>query len=260
MKRLLMLLTLLVAACMGVEAKKPQQDVQYNIIYIGNSITYGALHTDRNLTAPPVVATAQVAKKTKQIADFSNCGRSGATTVDFLPSMNRDFKRVEKAIAKHKEDDQAGKEKFIFSIMLGTNDSASTGPTGAPVSNEDYKKNLLTIIARCRELCPDAIFVLQRPVWYSPNTYNGARYLVAGLNRVTEYVNVLAELASENQDVYLGDCDSFNLFKAEYQKYMFAEAGNAGTFYLHPNEDGAEKMAKNWAKAIVAAVKDSARR
>ena len=259
MKRLLVLLTLLVAVCMGVEAKKPQGDVRYNIIYLGNSITYGALHADRNKTAPPVVATAEVAKKIKRTCDFSNCGRSGATTVDFLPSANRDFRRVEKAIAKYKEDGNSGDEKFIFSIMLGTNDSASTGPTGAPVSNEDYKKNLLTIISRCRELCPDAIFVLQRPVWYSPNTYNGARYLVAGLNRVTSYINVLVELANENSDVYLGDCDSYDLFKLEYQKYMFAEAGNAGTFYLHPNEEGAAKMAKNWAKAITAAVKASAR-
>lgn len=259
MKRLLVLLTLLVAVCMGVAAKEPKCDVQYNIIYIGNSITYGALHADPSKTAPPVVATAEVARRVKHTCDFSNCGRSGATTVDFLPSMNRDFKRVEKAIAKHREDDQAGKEKFIFSIMLGTNDSASTGPTGAPVSNEDYKQNLLTIIARCRELCPNAIFVLQRPVWYSPNTYNGARYLVAGLNRVTNYVNVLVELANENGDVYLGDCDSFDLFKLEYQKYMFAEPGNAGTFYLHPNEAGAAKMAKNWAKAITVAAKASAR-
>ena len=143
--------------------------------------------------------------------------------------------------------------------MLGTNDSASTGPTGAPVSNEDYKKNLLTIIARLRELCPDAIFVLQRPVWYSPNTYNGARYLVAGLNRMTDYVNVLVELANENKDIYLGDCDSYDLIKLDYQKYMFAEDGRAGTFYLHPNEEGAAKMAKNWGKAIVAAIKSAAR-
>lgn len=260
MKRLLLSLTLLVAVCMGVEAKKPQGDVQYNIIYLGNSITYGALHADRNKTAPPVVATAEVMKK-YEVLNSANCGRSGATTVDFLPSMNRDFKRVEKAIAKYKEQEgQASVQmKYVFSIMLGTNDSASTGPTGAPVSNDDYKKNLLSIIGRCRELCPDAIFVLQRPVWYSPNTYNGARYLVAGLNRVTDYVNVLEELADENDDIYLGDCDSYNLFKQEYQKYMFAEPGNAGTFYLHPNEAGAAKMAKNWAKAIVSAVKSSAR-
>jgi hypothetical protein len=82
---------------------------------------------------------------------------------------------------------------------------------------------------------------------------------VAGLNRVTDYVNILVELANENNDIYLGDCDSYDLMKLEYKKYMFAEPGNAGTFYLHPNEAGAAKMGKNWAKAIVAAIKSSAR-
>ena len=259
MKRLLLTLALLLAVSFSTEAKV-KSDARYNIIYIGNSITYGALHEDPKETSPAVLSTAALMNKL-YVANQANCGRSGATTVDFLPSMNRDFKRVEKNIASLKE--QGAKEpaamKYVFSFMLGTNDSASTGPTGAPVSNEDYKKNLLTIIARLRELCPDAIFVLHRPIWYSPNTYNGARYLVAGLNRATEYVNVLSELANEHNDIYLGDCDSYDLFKLEYKKYMFAEPGNAGTFYLHPNEAGAAKMGKNWAKAIVAAIKSSAR-
>ena len=258
MKRLLLTLALLLAVSFSTEAKV-KSDARYNIIYIGNSITYGALHADRNLTSPPAVATREASKKIPQISGQNNCGRSGATTVDFLPALNRDFRRVEKAIADFKSQEGGENATFVFSIMLGTNDSASTGPTGAPVSNEDYKKNLLTIVARCRELCPGAIFVLQRPVWYSPNTYNGARYLVAGLTRVTDYVNILVELANENNDIYLGDCDSYDLMKIEYKKYMLAEPGNAGTFYLHPNEAGAAKMGKNWAKAIVAAIKSSAR-
>ena len=32
---------------------------------------------------------------------------------------------------------------------------------------------------------------------------------------------------------------------------MFAEDGKAGTFYLHPNEAGARKLARYWAQAIV---------
>lgn len=250
------MLILSLAVSMSTKAGEPGKNTRYNIVYIGNSITVGALHADYTKTAPPVVATAKVAKKIKGVNSFKNCGRSGATTVDFLPSMNRDFRRVERAVADLKA---TGESKFIFSFMLGTNDSASTGPTGCPVSNEDYKKNLLTIVSRLREMCPGAIFVLQRPVWYSPNTYNNARYLVAGLNRVTDYLNILVELANENRDIYLGDCDSYDLFKLEYKKYMFAEPGNAGTFYLHPNEAGAKKLGKNWAKAIVTAVKTSAR-
>ena len=253
MKRLLLVLMLLALASNGVEAKKPQSDT-YNVVFIGNSITYGALHKEREKTAPPVFAAQRLEKKLNVDVEMHNCGRSGATTVDFLPERNRDFKRVESAVEKCKASNNA---PFVFSIMLGTNDSASVGPTGSPVSNADYKKNLLVMINRLREMCPDAIFVLQRPVWYSPNTYNGARYLVAGLNRMTDYITVLVELANENTDIYLGDCESYDLFKHEYKKLMFAEDGNAGTFYLHPNVEGAEELADNWAKAIMSAIKSS---
>lgn len=261
MKRVVLLIMVFCFALgLSVEAKERAQQTSYNIIYIGNSITYGAMHPDRAKTAPPAVATAAVAKKVEGVEDFRNCGRSGATTVDFLPALNRDFKRVEKSIADFKAAEQAGKQtKYVFSFMLGTNDSACTGPTGAPVSNDDYKKNLLTIISRLRELCPDAIFVLHRPVWYSPNTYNNARYLVEGLNRVTGYINILTELANENADIYLGDCESYDLFKRSYEKLMFAEEGNAGTFYLHPTVKGAKKMGQNWANAIIEAIEASSK-
>ena len=83
--------------------------------------------------------------------------------------------------------------------------------------------------------------------------------MVAGLNRMTDYITVLVELANENPDVYLGDCESYDLFKHEYKKLMFAEDGNAGTFYLHPNEDGAVELSKNWAKAIISTIKASQR-
>lgn len=251
MKRLMLMLAFVLLASVGAHARKGP----VNLVFIGNSITYGALHQAPEKTAPPILAAQKVAKKTGVNTQVRNCGRSGATTVDFLPALNRDFRRVKRAVEELKANDG----RFVFSIMLGTNDSASTGPTGAPVSNDDYKQNLLTIIKTLREMCPDAIFVLQRPVWYSPNTYNNARYLVAGLNRMTNYLSVLAELANENGDIYLGDCASYDLFKIEYKKLMFAEAGNAGTFYLHPNEEGSKKMAKNWAKAIVSAMKASQR-
>ena len=253
MKKIICLLLLLSVVCVGSARSRK---ATCNLVFIGNSITEGVLHADKSKTAPPVLTASMVGKMLSRDIIFRNCGRSGATTVDFLPSEQRDFVRVEKAI---KDIQEISYEPIIFSIMLGTNDSANFGPNGSPVSNEDYERNLMTMIERIRELCPHAIFVLQRPIWYSPNTYNGARYLVAGLNRVTDYVNILVELANENQDIYLGDCDSYDLMKLEYKKYMFAEPGNAGTFYLHPNEAGAAKMGKNWAKAIVAAIKSSAR-
>lgn len=253
MKRLLYI-SLMACMALGIMGAKAQVKRTCNIVFIGNSITEGALHQEKDKTAPTVFAAHYVGRMLGADVMFRNCGRSGATTVDFLPERERDFKRVERAVADIKKQSY---EPIVFSIMLGTNDSASTGPLGSPVSNEDYKKNLLTIIERLRQMSPNAIFVLQRPVWYSPNTYNGAMYLVAGQKRLVGYANILIELAEENDDVYLGDFKSFDYLKANYKKYYFAENGNAGVFYLHPNVDGAKKLAKRWAQAITRAVKAS---
>lgn len=241
----------MVCLVLGASAQ-PRKARTCNLIFIGNSITEGALHANKKKTAPPVVAANLVGNMLSMDVHYRNCGRSGATTVDFLPEQKRDFVRVEKAIEEIKALSYA---PIIFSIMLGTNDSANFGPNGSPVSNEDYKKNLMTMIGRIRELCPNAIFILQRPIWYSPNTHNAAQYLVAGQKRMVAYTDVLIEIANENEDVYLGDRDAFDYFGAKHRKYMFAEDGKAGTFYLHPNEAGARKLARYWAQAIVKVVK-----
>ena len=183
--------------------------------------------------------------------NFRNCGRSGATTVDFLPERGADFRRVEQAIRELRDISYG---PIVFSIMLGTNDSASSGPAGAPVSNEDYERNLTAIMARIRELCPEAVFVLQRPIWYSDNTYNGAVYLVEGQKRLVGYANVLIGMAEKYDDVYMGDLKGYDYFRDRHEKYYFAENGYAGVFYLHPNEKGARKLGKFWARAIVDAM------
>ena len=250
MKKLLSVLAM-VCLVLGANAQ-PRKARTCNLIFIGNSITEGVLHANKKKTAPPVVAANLVGNMLSMDVHYRNCGRSGATTVDFLPEQKRDFVRVEKAIEEIKALSYA---PILFSIMLGTNDSANFGPNGSPVSNEDYKKNLMTMIGRIRELCPNAIFILQRPIWYSPNTHNGSQYLVAGQKRMVDYTNILIEIALENDDVYMGDSDAFDYFQQKHRKYMFAEDGKAGTFYLHPNEAGARKLARYWAQAIVKVVK-----
>ena len=78
--------------------------------------------------------------------------------------------------------------------MLGTNDSAITGPNGAPASPGKYHENMKTIIDKLLALYPKCKVVLHRPVWYSPNTYNGAKYLEEGLNRLQSYYPELQAL------------------------------------------------------------------
>ncbi len=245
--------SLLLLPCFG--KAKSNNAKEYNIIYIGNSITYGALHKDRIKTAPPVLTSKEVGKALDAEVRCRNCARSGATTYDFLPEGGKDWPKVAQAISEVKAK-RGANEPVIFSIMLGTNDSAAKGPTtGSPVSRTDYKKNLTTIIEACRAEFPNAIFVLHRPIWYSPNTFNSAMYLAAGLKRVERYVDVLVALDNEFDHVYLGDTDGYPFFEKRHKRFHVPEEGKAGTFYLHPNEAGAKHLAKFWSRAIVKAVK-----
>ena len=58
----------------------------YNLVFIGNSITYGALHKQRDLTAPPVQCAKWLSEQEGvDTVYFRNCGHSGRTTYHFLP-------------------------------------------------------------------------------------------------------------------------------------------------------------------------------
>ena len=225
-----------------------------NIVFIGNSITHGAGLQDPTREAPPVKAALYLSKQ-PAIASvkFSNQGVSGATTVDFLPETATLFPRITAAADTFKEETWA---TLLFSVMLGTNDSAMDGTNGAPVSKEQYRKNMQVILDRLLALYPDCRIVVQRPLWYSPNTYNGARYLQEGLDRLQSYYPELQELVAGYAkrfpgQVFLGDTEGFDYFRIHHLTDFQAEAGNAGTFYLHPNAKGAASLGELWGKALL---------
>ena len=151
----------------------------------------------------------------------------------------------------------AGTDMFI--IMLGTNDSAIRGTNGCPVAPEAYRDNLRQIIDRLLALYPNARFVVHRPIWYSPNTYNGAMYLQEGLDRLTAYYPELVALVEEYGkrfpgQVFLGDTEGYDYFRTNAEELFQAENGNAGVFYLHPNKRGAVALGELWGKAIAKAL------
>nr|WP_294949125.1 GDSL-type esterase/lipase family protein [uncultured Mucilaginibacter sp.] len=133
MKRIIICLLIGFYGAVGALA----QTRNINIVYIGNSITYGAGLDSPATQAPPVVASAWL-KKQKGIGDvnFSNQGYSGYTTLDFLPGTPA-FIQVDLAAKGFKQNGAL----LIFSIKIGTNDSAVKGTHGAPVSVEDYRTN-----------------------------------------------------------------------------------------------------------------------
>jgi lysophospholipase L1-like esterase len=239
----------------GLFAQSSKKDL--NIVFIGNSITEGAGLTDPATEAPPAIAVAYL-KQQSNIGkvEFANQGHSGYTTVDFLPSTNGVFKDVEKS-AKAFTDKSA---LLIFSIKLGTNDSAIDGPRGAPVFPEVYYQNLKSIADSLLKEFPACIIIFQHPIWYSPNTYNGARYLAEGLERLQNYLPQIDQLVNDYaatypKRVFIGDTKAFDYFKKHSLTDFKPENGHAGTFYLHPNKQGATALGGFWGEAINKVVK-----
>jgi lysophospholipase L1-like esterase len=228
-----------------------------NIVFIGNSITQGAQLADAATEAPPATAVAYLRKqKNLGTVEFSNQGHSGYTTLDFLPGEGDTFTKVEQA-ANAFTDKQA---LLIFSMKLGTNDSAIQGTHGAPVAPDTYIQNVKTIIDKLLADFPKSVVILQHPIWYSPNTYNGSKYLQEGLSRLQSYIPKLDSLAASyavtnSKHVFIGDKKAFGYFKKHHLTELVPENGQQGTFYLHPNKAGAVSLGEFWGKAINGVVK-----
>ena len=129
---------------------------------------------------------------------------------------------------------------------MGCNASMVFKANGAASFPESFRIHTLEVSL--------SLMVTSAPLWYSPNTYNGAMYLVKGLNRLKGYAPVLEEIAKERDDAMMGDDDAFEYFEKNAEKYCFPENGYAGIFYLHPNAKGAKKLAKFWTEGIVDAL------
>jgi len=224
-----------------------------DLVFIGNSITQGVQLENSIETAPPATATAHIRTlKGVESVQVLNRGRSGFTTVNFLPSADGELSKVIAAVKLFHTDTT---RLLVFSISLGTNDSAEEGPRGAPLYPEEYRTNIKAITDQLLKEFQGCKVVYQQPIWYSITTYNRSRYLAAGLARLQTYFpelkNLVASYSQTNRgQVLMGDTKAFDYFKENYLTDLIPESGNAGTFYLHPNKKGAEALGKFWAEGI----------
>ncbi|MBR3372472.1 MAG: alpha/beta hydrolase fold domain-containing protein [Bacteroidaceae bacterium] len=217
-----------------------------NLLFIGNSITYGATLGSPASQAPPILCRAMIQEATGVTTNVYNGGNSGITTLGFLPGRT-DFTMVLNSARTFVK--QNGGLTY-FSIMLGTNDSACSGPEGSPVSPATYAANIRKIINALIEAIPSCKIVLNYPIWYSPNTHNGAVYLQEGLDRLHSYYPVIDEVVEEYDQVYAGDRGVWEYF--EDNKTLFTdEPGNSGNFCLHPNQYGAKRLAEIWSRSLL---------
>lgn len=250
-------MAIVVAAGALLSWREPPAGPRLDIVFMGNSITHGSTLADPLHQAPPVHTGAYLnGRRGLGRVRFSNQGVSGYTTVNFLPG-GKPFTHVEDAARAFADDDPG---LLVFSIMLGTNDSAEDGPLGSPVAPGQYRKNLQAIIDRLLEDFPACLVVIQRPIWYSPTTYNGARYLQEGLNRLQSYfpeIDTLVRHYAETAPghVFRGDTRAFDFFRKHYRDFFTVEQGHRGTFYLHPNAAGAVRLGGYWGRAIEKIIK-----
>ena len=222
----------------------PKQNI--NLLFIGNSITAGATLSNASTQAPPILCRALVEQATGVTTNVYNGGHSGITTFGYLPGRD-DFTRI---VSNAKALSKANGGLVYISIMLGTNDSACTGTEGAPVAPDTYADNMKTIINKLIEQVPGCKIVLNYPIWYSPSTYNGAKYLQEGLDRLHSYYPVLDALVEQYEQVYAGNKGVWEYFENNFALFT-RESGNAGYFYLHPNLTGATRLAEIWAKSLL---------
>ena len=241
MKRpLLFLILLLFPLTAFAQGKKAVE-----IVFIGNSITQGArlAHPE---TEGPAPQTVELLREEGYDVKYANRGRSGTTTYDWLPGSGKCFGPMIAAA----DGLFTPEAEHVFSVMLGTNDSAETRCNGAPVSAEQYEKNVCTIIDTLLTRYPDARIVLNFPIWYSPTTHNGARYLQAGLDRLQTYHPVIRKIAKAyRKRVFTGNKKAFKAFR-NHPELFDEENGNSGKFYLHPNATGARLLATYWEKGV----------
>ncbi len=240
--------------CLTVSAAfRLKEKNNYDIIFIGDSITESRMVENAGTFGPAAIATDYLKVSGKfQNVRFSNQGHSGYTTVDFLPVTHKAFPGLVKAADAFFAEKNAG---LVFSIMLGTNDSAEKGPNGSPVSAETYRSNLKTLADTLLSMYPNAKVVFHTPIYYSDSTQNRSIYLRAGRARLQSYFPQIRSLVKAYKQVqpgrvYLGDEDAYPYFKKSYLSDMNEEHGPAGTFYLHPNKKGAQALGTFWGKAL----------
>lgn len=245
MKRSLIIALLTIA--FGIMPLAAQNAAPIQLVFIGNSITQGA-RLANPIVEGPATQTALLLNGAGRSVEVLNRGLSGTTTFDWLPN---DTTRCFPPLITTTDAFFRPGATHIFSVMLGTNDSAETRCNGAPVNPERYGENLSAIIDSLLTRYPDAKVILNYPIWYSPTTYNGARYLQGGLDRLQTYHPVIDRIvASRPGQVFAGRREAYDAFAGKPQLFD-EEDGRVGKFYLHPNAEGARLLATFWAAAVL---------
>lgn len=202
--------------------KEIQQQLQIKSsaawLFIGDSITHGALHT-HGFDSVPQLFEKYIHETYERKNDIIiNTGVSGATT---QTQLQHTTERLDLYPAD-----------FVV-IMFGTNDAASS----EAISLSKFKKNLLLLLEAVRR--KSAIPILRTPNPISPKEERGIM--------LPDYAQVIRETAKEQHILLI---DHFYEWMTMLKKYPFLwEDGYWNSDAVHPNALGQIQMAQSLIKS-----------
>ena len=185
------------------------------VVCFGDSVTGVYYHTGSRRAYTAMLGLALEAAVPGCRVDAINAGISGHTTANGLA-------RIDKDVLAHKPD--------IVTVMFGLNDM-----TG--VSLADYRKNLVTIVGKCRAIGAEVVLATPNNVIDTPRRPTG---------RLVEYCDVVRSVGRE---LKVPVCDCYRGFDAmrhhdrdDWRLLMSDQ--------IHPNMDGHRQIARHLARSI----------
>lgn len=232
---------------------------EYNIVFIGNSITYGATHKQPAKTNPTRSCVSYL-KEQGITAHSRNAGKSGKTSRDYLPGKKKSYYGLVKKSAD--ELTEAHPEaQLVFSIMLGTNDAAIRTKKTC-WTDEIHRKALCQIVDSLIDRYPKALFVFHQDPYFTPNIEkeSGTKMDEDCLKQLQSYWKVDQDIVKQynkkhNGQFFAGSDEIYAFFEKNHQEMMTPEEGLQGTFFLHPNAAGAVELGKLWGKSLAKILK-----
>ena len=219
------------------------------LVCIGDSITAGSSLPDAANQCAPVVLARELANGSPAgtAVFLTNVGKSGTTTEDWIPPKGL-VNRADKAAAKLMADHPTG--QMIFSIMLGTNDSANHGPHGSPVADERYRQNLKAITDLLASKYPDCRIFIHHAIFYSKNTHNTSDYEGnSAHDRLLSYFPQIDALIAddakaEHRHLFAGDVGRVRPFHQKVRDRTFAAGGQERDVLSAPECDWCRGIGK----------------
>ncbi len=185
------------------------------VVCFGDSVTGVYYHTGSQRAYTAMLELALEAALPGTHVDATNAGISGHTTVDGLA-------RIEKDVLAHKPD--------IVTVMFGLNDMVR-------VSLADYRKNLVTIVARCRAIGAEVVLATPNNVIETANRPS---------TKLVKYCDVVRAVSRE---LKVPLCDSYRGFDA-VRHHDRADWRLLMSDQIHPNMDGHRLIATQLARTI----------